>query len=515
MSQNYAALKDKAFSLLDCGDKQGAQSLFEQICEQDSRDSEARMMLGVILAETGDLNAAEKHLALALDLDPDYADAYFYLANIQQSRGQFALALGNAERAVELDPNFHDAQKLLISLQNLSTTSDSNIVNSPKPLKQQLSPDSQATLTRANSLLQENKLDEAESCFEAVIKSYPELATVWFLLGRTRVQQGNFSDAERCCSEAIRLDQNLVEAQMVLAMSLMIQGKFDDASIVCDRALQLQPDNINAIAMAANVAKHMNDPEKSYSLLSPLLEKGVQQINVALAFAMISKDVNKQQQAISLLEKILSSDSSLVSSAISNLHFKLGDLYDDIKQYDKAFSHYKQGNDLKQQGFDQKQFAQYIERYITTHNPESMAMWPRSENTSDRPVFIVGMVRSGTSLLEQILASHPDVYGAGELGDIYQFSKELPEITGSNTTYPECLSELTQQNVDYLAQRYLDYLTQLSPDAKRIIDKLPGNFMHLGLIEVLFPGARIIHCKRDPVDTCLSTYFQDFSTVHP
>jgi hypothetical protein len=140
---------------------------------------------------------------------------------------------------------------------------------------------------------------------------------------------------------------------------------------------------------------------------------------------------------------------------------------------------------------------------------------PRARVQSDRPIFIVGMVRSGTSLVEQILASHPAVYGAGELPDVTEITRALPGLLGTDDRYPEFLPILNQEAVDSMACRYLDRLNQIAPGAMRVTDKMPGNFMYLGLIELLFPGARIIHCMRDPVDTCLSAYFQDFSNNHP
>jgi hypothetical protein len=155
-----------------------------------------------------------------------------------------------------------------------------------------------------------------------------------------------------------------------------------------------------------------------------------------------------------------------------------------------------------------------MDALMNIYSPEFMARMPRASIRSERPVFIVGMVRSGTSLVEQILASHPAVYGAGELPDIIQTVLSLHTVLGTEQHYPQCLSKLTQEKTDWLAQQYLGHLASLSPDAARVIDKMPGNFMHLGFIELLFPGARIIHCMRDPLDTCLSAYFQDFSRTH-
>ena len=508
-----ATLNDRAFVLLDHGDLQGAKALFEQACSVDSQNSEAMAMLGTILAEQGDLDKAETYLRQALKLDPDYTDALYYLASVLQARGQMAAALTSVKRAVELDSEFSEAQQLLLSLQQLLGSPSENQTSGQQT--QLLSATSQAAFDQANILLQQGKLAEAASYFKIVTEQQPQLAVAWFMLARTHAQQGQYGEAERFCLEAIRLNAKLPEVHILLASILLAQGRLEEAYSHSEKALQLVPDDINAVALAANIAKHMNEPERSYKLLEPLLHTGVENINIALAFAMISKDLNRQQQAIDLMEKILNSGTSLSITGRINLHFNMGILYDNIKQYDSAFLHYRHGNDLKPASFNRQQHDQLIERLIATHSLEFMAAMPRSSLLSQRPIFIVGMVRSGTSLIEQILSSHPDVYGAGELGDIYQISNALPGILGTSTPYPECLSQLSQQQLNNLAQQYLDHLRQLSPDAQYVVDKLPGNFMHLGLIELLFPDAHIIHCKRDPIDTCLSAYFQDFSTLHP
>jgi hypothetical protein len=129
-------------------------------------------------------------------------------------------------------------------------------------------------------------------------------------------------------------------------------------------------------------------------------------------------------------------------------------------------------------------------------------------------VFIVGMPRSGTTLVEQILASHPAVFGAGELDDIRQISAALPSLLGSANPYPECLAQAGQSSLTKIADRYLVHLRGLSSDARRITDKMPTNFLHLGLIELLFPQARVIHVIRHPLDTCVSCYFEEFTTTN-
>jgi Sulfotransferase family len=155
-----------------------------------------------------------------------------------------------------------------------------------------------------------------------------------------------------------------------------------------------------------------------------------------------------------------------------------------------------------------------VDRIMETFSPSIMARLPRARHGSEVPVFIVGMPRSGTTLTEQILAAHPEVFGAGELPALQRVVGLVPAMTGKAAPWPECAARLGQGGVDTLAARYLSEVTRLAPGAARITDKMPQNFLSLGLVALLFPEARVIHCTRDPVDTCLSCYFQGFTQGH-
>jgi len=127
----------------------------------------------------------------------------------------------------------------------------------------------------------------------------------------------------------------------------------------------------------------------------------------------------------------------------------------------------------------------------------------------------VGMPRSGTTLVEQIIASHPRAFGAGELGDIGQIAQAMPRLLGLGGSYPGCLREASVAGMDAIAEKHLGRLGEMAPGALRVADKMPGNFQHLGLINLLFPGARVIHCTRHPMDTCFSIYATRLSPQHP
>jgi hypothetical protein len=199
----------------------------------------------------------------------------------------------------------------------------------------------------------------------------------------------------------------------------------------------------------------------------------------------------------------------------SAAHFSLGRLYDRAGDYNRAFVHFQAGNNLKPSDFDRGEFTRFIDDLINTFDVDFMRNAPCAHHGSRRPVFIVGMPRSGTSLVEQILASHPEVCGGGELEDIRHIAFGAGAWLGSSHTYPRVVRELAAADCDTLAAGYLKKLAVLSPQARCVTDKMPQNFLALGLIALLFPEARVIHCLRDPLDTCLSCYFHDFTGYHP
>ena len=189
--------------------------------------------------------------------------------------------------------------------------------------------------------------------------------------------------------------------------------------------------------------------------------------------------------------------------AIAREHEKAGD-------HDAAFAEYQIANALRLEQYpcDFNDYEGQLNRMMAAFPSELFSARASLGHSSERPVFVVGMMRSGTTLVEQILASHPAVHGHGELDHMRQIVQAMPDILGG--TYPQAISGLHGEAMATLARRYLDPLERTAPDSRRSVDKLPHNFEHLGVAALLFPRARMIHCVRDPVDTCLSSYFHDF-----
>jgi tetratricopeptide (TPR) repeat protein len=234
---------------------------------------------------------------------------------------------------------------------------------------------------------------------------------------------------------------------------------------------------------------------------------------VALVYASLTHFTKDYDGAIARLESLLVKD-GLPEKHRTQIHFNLGRLYDKHGKYAQAFAHYRAGNQLMPATFDARAWQERITNLIDIFSHDALVRAPRADNRSERPIFIVGMPRSGTTLVEQILSMYPEVAAAGELADISLLADQLQELL-EHTSSANDLTRLSRGQYDSLAQRYLDLLGGRFPNALRVTDKMPQNFLHLGWIALLFPGARVIHCVRDPLDACLSCYFQMFTGDHP
>ncbi len=247
---------------------------------------------------------------------------------------------------------------------------------------------------------------------------------------------------------------------------------------------------------------------------------GAVSLAAAGALATIAHRLNREEQAMETAEKSLAAwrqnaitAGTLAGSREKNLHFAIGQLYDRKGDYDQAFGHFQAGNALTRQLFDADDFDLHISALIDHFSPEQVT--PVAKNTDQTPVFIVGMPRSGTTLVEQILASHPEVHGAGEVPYLYEAVTGMTIYNPQDLPAPQLLGLANTGALDTAARHYLDRLSQAAPGAARITDKLPGNILQVGMIARLFPRAHIIHIRRDAMDTCLSCFTQNFGERLP
>jgi len=260
------------------------------------------------------------------------------------------------------------------------------------------------------------------------------------------------------------------------ARALESAGQLDEAERALNDALTLEPSHAHALrALADN--NRIKPSDKHFEKLVKLLEKR-----------------------------------SLPQDIRAVAHFAAGAVYRHAGDTDMAFSHYRRANDFKDVIYSQPAWSNYIDQYCAAFDTDFFARSKGAGSDSALPVFIVGMPRSGSTLIEQIISSHPQAAGGGERDTLHLLAHEMmPE----EKPYPAGIRDVTETALSELAAAYLDDLRTVSSDALRVTDKMPRNFLHLGLIAALFPHARIINCRRDPMDACLSMYFRSFAGHHP
>jgi len=321
-----------------------------------------------------------------------------------------------------------------------------------------------------------------------------------------------FLKAERCFDRAVSLEPDRSVYRISHGEALVSLGQYERAADVYQQALVLEPDNPLAAGGLAGALERKGQFEKARDVLRPFLARGDRQPQLAEVFAIVARHTGEELQAVKLIEDIIPDTPARMRI---NLHFAAGDLLDRIEQYDRAFGHYECANVACGYTYDPAVAEREMARLTGYFSHQENKKRHRASNRSKLPLLIVGMPRSGTTLVEQILACHSAVRAGGELEVIPAIVSGLPALTGNQAAYPECLDRLTRRDIDKVARRYIRALADIGSGAKRVTDKLPYNFINLGLVDMLLPSARVIHCVRDPVDTCLSIYFRHMSSAHP
>ncbi|HEV8060071.1 MAG TPA: sulfotransferase [Gemmataceae bacterium] len=447
-----------------------------------------RSNLGAVCLAAGLLREAVTHCREAIHISPELAIAHYNL-------GAALFRLGELEEA---EIALRDAVRLM-----------------PRDIV--------ARCTLGSTLHQLRKMPEALALLQETARLAPTHPRAHHDLGTALLTAGQSERAVRHLREAVRLKPDFVAAHDNLGLGLRYLDQLDEAMACFREAVRLDPSYVRAHINLANsfesqgkfaearaefqeVRRH--DPYNAQAIF------GLSKLAAAGHFEFDDHDL----QAIARR----AAQPDLPPEDRPPLHFALGALFDRAGDYAQAFEHYRVGNQLRQElerrrgvVFDPTAHDQLVDRIIAVFTPayfERVRSWGLD---TELPVFVVGMMRSGTTLAEQILASHPLVHGAGELTDLEHLIAALPQRLGVTESYPEILERLTAEATGAVAHEYLQCLQKRGGAAHRVVDKLPRNLLNLGVIATLFPRARIIHCRRNAVDTCLSIFFQNFGGSIP
>jgi Flp pilus assembly protein TadD len=355
------------------------------------------------------------------------------------------------------------------------------------------------------------KLDEAELLLRRAIVLRQTYAEAFSNLGNTLKEKQRFSEAEAAFHQAIAHNPRLPEPHGNLGVTLMHLGRLEDAKEAMHRAITLRPDFAEAHHNLGLTLKHLGHLPEAQSSIEQAIELAPSNASFFLSLSEF-KNFSAGDMHLAAMEDLGRNIETLSTNQQINLHFALGKAYDDIGRHDRAFNHLAAGNFLKRRQviYDEAKTLAQLDRTRELFTPDLLRTCRNAGESSSMPVFIVGMPRSGSTLIEQILASHPDVYGAGELPNLGDAVASFGNEAGHD--FPEAVLHLSRENLRKLGARYVAETAPFAPNAKRIVDKMPSNFLFLGLIHLALPNARIIHAVRDAADTCLSCFSKHFTT---
>ena len=321
---------------------------------------------------------------------------------------------------------------------------------------------------------------------------------------------GRHREARKIYVEVLKEDPHNVNALQLFATTELAANRLDAAKDILLHILKARPDHAVVHHNLAYVYGSLGDIDAAMSHYRDAVRL---QPNYAEAYFNLVNTIkiSPDDPVIAAVEAQLKR-TGLNDDDLGFLHFAAGKIYDDTGDYDRAFGHYLEGNSVAGRPFDAAKNAAALQNVTKTVTAELIATLQVHGNASDKPVFVVGMPRSGTTLVEQILSGHPAVFGAGELGDVFAMVRQIGKHSASSATYPAALLDVVPGAIEGYAKTYVERITKLGGDATRVVDKQPLNLLHLGFISMLLPNARIIRCRRDPIDTCLSCFFQKFRT---
>jgi tetratricopeptide (TPR) repeat protein len=358
---------------------------------------------------------------------------------------------------------------------------------------------------QAQQAYQASQFPQAKMFCERLLQRNSRSVNALILLGQIAYAQGSMEEAAAYAEKCAKLRPRDPYPQLVLGEIDALRGKYDEAINRYERALRLRPGSIQALAGKAGALELSGQREKARALLEPFVSSQRDTGEMAIVQTRLDLGARDHDAVIALTKRHLQR-SDLRNTTRWHLCFHLGQALERSGRFDEAFTAYQQANETFRVPFDADAWLEQTDQLIEAFSPPRLEALPRATNGSSLPVFIVGMPRSGSTLIETIIDAHPAAHGAGEVDAIPSVIDTLPLQIGSNLPYPACIEDLDQEDVDDLSRTYLNRLSEKDPEAECIADKTLINYRNLGLLAVLFPEGGIIHCRRHPLDTCLSCF---------
>jgi len=466
----------------------------------------AHLMAGLLQQQAGEYVESIRHLRFAVAHDPKDMEARDALAMCLLAMGRHAEALPHLRQVVAAQPDNANVRynlgRCLLDLRNFVEAErvyQDHVERNPG--------DAEAFNHLGLARLAKGDPVAAEQCFRTAIRLNDQDPLFHANLAQSLAHRDHQTDADTSYERAIALAPQHAGFRIQHGWFLVSAGEPEKAEDRFREALQREPENEDANAGLAAVLDRRREIDVGLVVLRPFISAVHPHAQVAISYAGLSRRKGSPDQALPVVRRAIRP--GVLKSQEASLRFAEGDLLDAMGHVDEAFDAYQRANIAQGMRYDAEAHKAFVDALIQVFTPELFASMPRPQVDTSSSVLVCGMPRSGTSLVEQILATHPDVHGAGELDDLPTIAQGIRHYVDGEGSYPELIRHLTPDLVDQLAKARMESLGRTS-NLPMVVDKLPHNFLHLGLAAILTPDAKVIHCVRDPVDTCLSCYFQHF-----
>lgn len=477
MSQ-AANLLQKARSLAASGKLQEACETYTRAARSDPRNITIWTELGATFNAANRPNEALQALMRAGGLNPQHVPALIEAARAEMKLGHPQRAAAALQRATTLEPD------------NAALWRDFSV-----------------------ALYTSNAGTKSLSAIQRAHNLAPDDGETLLYMGMMFCDYGSAERGLPYLRRAMELSPG-VRSYAALANCLSTLFRMEEAHDLVEKAALVNPHFPGVPFTRTKIAEALGRRDEAIRIAEEALRNGTGVGDLCSKYADLMRNSPNRAGAIDLLREILDRPRSGPPAMMSHYWFGLGILLDAERQYEEAFECFRKGNELGRQPFSPQIIRNRTDSIMHTFSRETLASIPKGDPNYRLPAFIVGMPRSGTTLLERIINAHPDAAGVGELGIVPTLFRTLPARLGSHATPPAALRALTPAVIDDITIEHRQHLTTRAPGALRVVDKMPHNFLHLGYIAILFPGATILHSSRHPLDTCLSCYMTALSHAH-
>lgn len=473
---------------------------------------EAHNNLGIAYFDIGDFATAMRHYDNAIALRPRFAEAISNRANALRQMKRHAEAETEYRRALAISPTYAEAHNNLGSvLRDMERHAEAETAYRRAVDLKPAYVEALNNLVLAQKDLQ--KYDEAIATVQQVLKLEPQNADALSYLGAVYLDQRKGELALEPLRKSLAVNPNKAETYNLLGRALFEVNEPQQSIDAYKRAISLKPDFADPYNNMGNVLKEVGRFDEALRAFDTALEMQPDTVGVYVNLADAKRFRDSNDKHLHAIEGFLAKINTLKEEDQMHAGFAAAKAYDDLRRYDVGFPYLIRANALKRKtvDYDEKAVLALFDRIRSTFTRELVEAKTGGGFATNKPIFVLGMPRSGTTLVEQILASHPSVTGAGEVKDVTETVNSVRGSDGLQAAYPEFVPVLSPQELAKIGQHYATKLERHAPGAARITDKMPSNFYFVGLIHLALPGATIIHTNRNAVDTCLSCFSKLFA----